>query len=341
MAKTSIKEVADIAGVSIATVSRCVNNPAKVTEPTRLRVQEAISQTGYQPSMLARQFRRGRTNQIVVTMPCTGNPYVAELMCGIHDIAKTKGYTVLVEEVGPDAMSAEQVTATLATNRADGILLLASICPVVAEEIARHVDRGVRIVSGHRRVSEDQPAYPAVHIDNVAAAGDATKYLISQGHTRIAMIGGPDSLTFAADREAGYRSAMSESGLPIRPEWVVKTDLTIDDAVRAASAVLSIAERPTALFCVTDELAIAALHVISAANLKVPDDISVIGFDDIRFAAVSNPPLTTILQPARVIGERLMERICLEIEGGSTGPVEPDLIPHELIIRESVGKPPV
>lgn len=339
MADVSIKEVAKIAGVSIATVSRCVNNPEKVTEKTRLKVQKAILQTGYSPNTLAQSFRRGRTNLVMVVLPSIGDPFFTDVMRGIRTAAKAKGYSVVIEETQFNTMTADEIGAMLVSKQTDGIILLASMSPFGTEILSAKSHRRLPIVIGCETVSPELSEFPSVHIDNVAAAKEATNYLVSQGHRRIAMIYGQESSLLTKDREYGYRAAMHQTKLPIEDGWVVEGELSLDGAIRATRKLLNHRHRPTAIFCANDEMAIGSLHAVKSAGLRVPGDISVIGFDDIRYAEVTDPPLTTIGQPAEEIGERVMYRLCREIEEGPSGKKQPELVPHELIVRQSVAPP--
>lgn len=340
MSDVSIKDVAQLAGVSIATVSRCINNPEKVTEKTRLKVQDAIMQTGYAPNTLAQSFRRGRTNLVMVVLPSIGDPFFTEVMHGIRTAAKARGYSVLIEETQFNTMTADEIGAKLASKQTDGIILLASMSPFGTEILSARSRQRLPIVVGCEKVSSDLADLPSVHIDNVAAAKDATNYLISQGHSKIGMIYGQKDSLLTRDRELGYRAAMKQAGLPIQSGWVAEGQLQISGARQATRELLSHHDRPTAIFCANDEMAIGCLHEIKAAGLKVPDDISVIGFDDIRYAEVTNPPLTTISQPAEEIGERVMYRLCRRIEEGrGDGDDESQIVPHKLVVRQSVTRP--
>ncbi len=339
MAEVSIKEVARMAGVSIATVSRCVNNPEKVTEKTRLRVQKAILETGYSPNTLAQSFRRGRTNLVMVVLPSIGDPFFTDVMRGIRTAAKAKGYSVVIEETQFNTMTADEIGAMLVSKQTDGIILLASMSPFGTEILSAKSRRRLPIVIGCETISPELSEFPSVHIDNVAAAKEATNYLISQGHRRIAMICGQASSLLTKDREYGYRAAMNQSRLAIEEGWVVEGELSLDGAIRATRKLLNHQHRPTAIFCANDEMAIACLHAVKSAGLRIPDDISVIGFDDIRYAEVADPPLTTIGQPAEEIGERVMYRLCREIEDGLDGETAPEIVPHKLIVRQSVARP--
>ena len=328
-----------MAGVSIATVSRCINNPEKVTEKTRLKVQKAILETGYSPNTLAQSFRRGRTNLVMVVLPSIGDPFFTDVMRGIRTAAKAKGYSVVIEETQFNTMTADEIGAMLVSKQTDGIILLASMSPFGTEILSAKSRRRLPIVIGCETISPELAEFPSVHIDNVAAAKEATNYLISQGHRRIAMIYGQASSLLTKDREYGYRAAMKQARLTIEEGWVVEGELSIEGAIRATRKLLNHQHRPTAIFCANDEMAIGCLHAVKSAGLHVPDDISVMGFDDIRYAEVADPPLTTIGQPAEEIGERVMYRLCREIEDGRNGETTPEIVPHELIVRQSVAGP--
>lgn len=338
MAEVSIKEVARMAGVSIATVSRCVNNPEKVTEKTRLKVQKAILETGYSPNTLAQSFRRGRTNLVMVVLPSIGDPFFTDVMRGIRTAAKAKGYSVVIEETQFNTMTADEIGRMLVSKQTDGIILLASMSPFGTEILSAKSRRRLPIVIGCETISPELSEFPSVHIDNVAAAKEATNYLISQGHQRIAMIYGQASSLLTKDREYGYRAAMKQSRLAIEEGWVVAGELSLDGAIRATRKLLNHQHRPTAIFCANDEMAIGCLHAVKSAGLRIPADISVIGFDDIRYAEVMDPPLTTIGQPAEEIGERVMYRLCREIEDGQDDETTAEIVPHQLIVRQSVAR---
>ncbi|MEM1174837.1 MAG: LacI family DNA-binding transcriptional regulator [Pseudomonadota bacterium] len=339
MSDVSIKEVARLAGVSIATVSRCVNNPEKVTEKTRLKVQQAILDTGYSPNTLAQSFRRGRTNLVMVVLPSVGDPFFTDVMRGIRTAAKAKGYSIVIEETQLNTMTADEIGAMLVSKQMDGILLLASMSPFGTEILSATSNRKLPIVIGCETVSPELSEFSSVHIDNVSAAMEATNYLITSGHERIGMIYGQEKSLLTKDREDGYRAAMRESNLPIQEGWVAAGELSLAGARKAVRQLLNHEQRPTAIFCANDEMAIGALHEVKSSGLNVPEDISIIGFDDIRYAEIVDPPLTTISQPAEEIGERAMYRLCREIEDGMGGDSITEIVPHKLVIRRSVAAP--
>jgi LacI family repressor for deo operon, udp, cdd, tsx, nupC, and nupG len=193
MADTSIKEVARLAGVSIATVSRCINKPEKVTEQTRLKVASAIENTGYTPNLLAQRFRSGKTNQILVAVPSIGDPFFTKVMRGVRSAANALDYAIVIRETRQSMMSADEINATLESKQADGLVLLNNMTFV-----ARQLDG-----ANHPHL---QP--PAVQIDNAAAAREMTEYLIGQGHRHIGMICGRSSRA-ATDQRPCFVSAMN------------------------------------------------------------------------------------------------------------------------------------
>jgi LacI family repressor for deo operon, udp, cdd, tsx, nupC, and nupG len=339
VSSVSIKDVARIAGVSIATVSRCVNTPERVKAKTRKIVQDAIKQTGYSPNTLAQSFRRGKTHVIMVVLPSVGDPFFTGVMQGIRQIATKNNYSLLINETQFNTMTADEIGAMVVSRQADGIVLLASMSPFGTEVLSERNQRALPIVVGCETISADLEGYPSVHIDNVAAATEATDHLILLGHKKIAfMYGQPDSL-LTRDRENGYRATMQKAGLKVLDGWVVAGNLSIEGAAKATTDLLNHEQKPTAIFCANDEMAIGCMHTIQQTGLNVPADISVIGFDDTRYAAVTQPGLTTIRQPAEEIGICVMQRLLHEIEHGRSKMSEPELLPHQLIVRESTAKP--
>ena len=335
----SIKDVARIAGVSIATVSRCINDPERVKEQTRNKVQAAVLQTGYSPNTLAQSFRRGKTHVIMVVLPSVGDPFFTRVMSGIHSVASARGYSLLISETQFNTMTADEVGAMIVSRQADGIALLASLSPFGTEILSARSHRTLPIVIGCETISPELAGFPGVHIDNTGAAREVTNHLLALGHTKIAFMNGQKESLLTVDREQGYRDAMQEANIPIEDGWVVEGKLTIEGAFEATLSLLNHPHRPTAIFCANDEMAMGCIHEIKSAGLRVPDDISVIGFDDIRYAQICDPPLTTVYQPAEEIGERVIRQLLDEIENGRNGSGNTEIVPHKLIIRQSADSP--
>jgi len=337
--QASIKDVARIAGVSIATVSRCINDQERVRESTRKRVQNAIAATGYRPNTLAQSFRRGKSHIIMVVLPSVGDPFFTAVMRGIRLVATGRGYSLLINETQFNTMSADEIGAMIVSNHVDGIVLLASMSPFGTEVLSERSHQALPIVIGCETISPDLSDFPGVHIDNVGAASEATDYLVKMGHRKIAFIDGQESSLLTRDRKTGYYQSMRKANLPIEDGWVQEGNMTIEGAIEATRRLLHHPARPTAIFCANDEMAMGCMHAIKAAGLSIPEDMSVIGFDDVRYAAILDPPLTTIRQPAEEIGQRVMHRLFSEIEEGRSPSANTEIVHHELIVRQSVAAP--
>lgn len=336
MTQPTISSVAQMAGVSIATVSRCLNEPGRVNVRTRDRVQKAIDDLGYSPNTLAQSFRRGRTNVVMVVMPKVGCPFLSEVLVGVREGIGGK-YSIVVAEADLKHRSYEEMGAMLVSRQVDGLILLATLLPfgTKIEDVGR--DRRLPVVLGCESITHELGTLPSVQIDNFGAAYEATRHLIDLGHQRIAFICGPRDSLLTQDRERGFRTAMRDSGLPLDEAHVVAAEVTTDGGSTAATALLRCATRPSAVFCASDELAIGAMHVFRRAGLCIPDDISVMGFDDTRYAALAVPPLSTVAQPAHEIGRRVAARMIEEIEGPASDHRHVELLPHRLVIRQSTG----
>ncbi|NIB39953.1 LacI family transcriptional regulator [Pseudomaricurvus alkylphenolicus] len=335
----SIKDVAKIAGVSIATVSRYLNSPDQVRENTRNKVEKAIKDTGYAPNTLARNFRRGKTHMIVVVVPSIGIPFFEAVMEGIWHVAEEQDYSILVRDTRYNTVDFDEFSKMIFSKEADGIILLSTLSPFTYDEQVLSGRKHPPIVLSCESVTSEMSQFPSVRIDNEAAAREATQYLISLGHKKIAFMKGRSDSTLTQGREQGYRRAMSDAKLPIEPDWLLEGQMSLEGARRSTRKLLHQSDRPTAVFCANDEMAMAAIHEIKTAGLKVPDDISIIGFDDIRFSEVMDPPLTTVAQPAEEIGERTMYRLCRAIEGKEIGQAT-ETVPHKLVVRRSTAPPP-
>lgn len=330
----SIKKVAKIAGVSISTVSRCLNSPERVRDTTLAAVQAAIAQTGYAPNALARNFRRGKTGLIMVVLQSVGLPFWEGVMRGINGVAQEEGYSILIRETASSPPELDDYCKMVISKEADGVIILASPSPFSTPSAYATSDRRIPIVLGCENVTDELAHIPSVRVDNRRAAFEATQYLLQLGHERIGFIAGSRSSLLTRDRERGYLDAMQASALGQNRAWVTNGDQSIEGARRATRKLLSLAEPPTAIFCANDEMAMACIYELKRNNLSVPQDVSVVGFDDTRYAAIMDPPLTTVVQPTEEIGERTMRRLLSAIEGRDIGQA-PEFVEHRLIVRES------
>ena len=333
---SNIYEVARRAGVSASTVSRVLSRPNVVSPDTRRRVLETVEQMGYAPNSIARNLRTRRSNKILVTVPDISNPFFSLIIQGIEGAAQRAGYTVLLGNTQHDERHEERYARMLKRKEADGLIFLGHRLPTAAAELVDAMaPRCAPVVHG----CEYSPALgvASVHIDNATAAADAMEHLYQLGHRRIAVITGPLISPLSRDRLQGATCRARAHGA--EEQMIVRHgDFSLESGASIAECLLDHAERPTAIFCFNDEMAIGVIAVAKRHGLRVPEDLSVVGFDDIRFARHIDPPLTTISQPMREIGEGTV-RLLLEIlSGDEIKPVSVTL-PHQLTLRASTAPP--
>jgi LacI family transcriptional regulator, repressor for deo operon, udp, cdd, tsx, nupC, and nupG len=327
----SIGNVAEQAGVSVATVSRVLNGHANVRAETRDKVLAAVAASGYRVNELARNLRTAESRLLLTMVPDVGNPFYAEIVRGIDSVARQHGYFMLLCDTGADPGRERSYFDLLRRRRADGAICLdpATVQQALAEESVAlpwvaccEFDTGVGV--------------PYVGIDNYQAAGDAVRHLLSRGHRRIALINSGDGYLYARQREQGYLDALREAGLAPHEQGIVHLDsLDYEAGASAAAMLMSRAkDAPTAIFAVSDTLAIGVIKGLRSIGKRVPDDVAVVGFDDISLAAQIDPPLTTIAQPMRELGETAA-RLLLQRLANRAAQVPGVLLPHRLVVRGS------
>lgn len=328
----TIKMVAERAGVSTATVSRALSDPHRVQPETRARVQAAIDALGYAPNFAAKSLRTLRTRKIIVMIPDVSNPFFAEVLRGAEDAAQEAGYSVLLGDTRDMAEREAQFAEMLLRKEADGLIFLGHRLPPALAKLVADKGFGAPVVNGCDFSPE--LGVSSVHIDNGRAAADAINLLLSMGHRRIGLLAGPETSFLTRERLSGARRAAAIAGVA---EQLVTLhgDYTIESGAAMTAALVQSDDRPTALFAFSDEMAIGALAACREQGLVCPDDISVIGFDDIRYARFQDPPLTTIRQPMDGMGKEAV-RILLAILDGDAARQWVTL-PHDLVARGSTG----
>jgi LacI family repressor for deo operon, udp, cdd, tsx, nupC, and nupG len=329
-----MKDVAAMAGVSLATVSRSFSAPETVSLPTRLRIESAIKRLDYTVNASARNLRRQSSGLVVVLLPDIGNPFFSVLLQGIEETARSAGRVILVGDTEKERERARRYSREIEAHRPDGVILLNGYLPFSGSQLSR---LSFPIVA----VSERIPGatVPTVGIDNVHAAQDATAFLAALGHRAIAHIAGPKGNILTQERLAGFRRGLAEAGLGGSPELIGSGDFSIASGRRAAAQLLGARRRPTAIFASNDEMAVGAVIEAKRRGLRVPADLSVVGFDDIEFAEAYDPSITTIRQPRREMGREAMRLLIDLIEGRRPDDTEL-VLPHELIERKSSGPAP-
>jgi LacI family repressor for deo operon, udp, cdd, tsx, nupC, and nupG len=324
----NIQQVAQKAGVSVATVSRVLNNPTSVTPKTRLKVEDAIKVLKYEPSMLGRNLRNSESRQLLVLIPSISNPFYTEIINGIENFAIANHYNILLGETDSNPQR-EAIYFTMLKNKlVDGVI---SMDPTVNMQKLNELAEKHSIILCSEY--EEGGCIPYVTIDNELAAYQAVKHLIKLGNKKIALINSDEMFLYARQRRNGYERALKEFDLPIREEWIYHTkQLDFQNGVQAMRMLLQLKEKPSAVFAVSDTLAIGALKEINVSGLHVSGDIAIVGFDNISFSNMTNPTLTTIAQPMYKMGRTAASMLINSIRGNK---VESIVLDHELIIRES------
>jgi LacI family transcriptional regulator len=323
------QDVARLTGVSRATVSYVINNRSdgtvRISEETRRRVLEAVEKLGYQPNVLARSLRRGKTHTIGVIVPDNRNPFFAEVARGIEDTSFERGYSVILCNSDGDLEKELLYTNVLAEKQVDGILFVAAGASTKNMQALQQRQIPVAVID--REIPD--VAVDSVLTDNARGGRLATRHLLDLGHRRIGCITGPLDITPSAERVTGYRQAMEEVGSSVDEAYLLKGDFQYQGGFQAARMLLSTGDSLTAIFACNDLMAIGAISAALELGRQIPADLSVIGFDDVGAASFSNPRLTTVVQPKYSMGvmaaEMLLERI-----------LDPDIPPRRRVLDVSL-----
>lgn len=333
----SIRDVSKLAGVSVATVSRTLSRPEKVKSETRDIVMKAVQQLGYQPNMLARNFRAKRAFVVLVIVPNIANPFFSRVLRGVEKVANEKGYAVLVGDTNGSLRREDDYGDFAATRQADGVIQLAARVPESLKPLIAQKSGSIPYVNACEFFPGAE--YSTVGIDNAAAAKAMTEHLIGLGHSDIAIMTGPAQSPITEMRIHGFEEGMNNAGLRASAHHYVEGDYSLRSGKVCAEVLLASDKPPTAIMCFNDEMAIGALQTVRQKGWRVPEDISITGFDDISFAAYSDPPLTTLAQPTEEIGRAAMELLYNSLSGTIAKPVALRL-PVTLITRDSSGPAP-
>lgn len=326
----SIAQVAKHAGVSVATVSRVLNGNQAVKEPTRARVAASVQAMGYRVNQLARSLRTDESRLLLTMVPDIGNPFYAQIVQGIDSVLQDNGYSLLLCETGGDANRERRYFDLLEARRADGAICLD---PDTVQQALHSQGIGFPWVACCE--FDSSVAVPYVGIDNRLAALEATSYLISQGHTRIAFVNSDPRFMYARERLRGYADALMQAGIELNSDYCLEVDsLNFSAGRKAADMLMGLAKRPSAVFAVSDTLAIGVIRGLQVAGLRIPSDMAVMGFDDIALAEQTCPTLSTVSQPMRALGEQAAYLLLKQLDDPTT-PVTGVVLPHRLVLRES------
>jgi LacI family transcriptional regulator len=329
-----IKDVAERAGVSIATVSNVVNHPHLVAEATRTRVRSVIDELGYVRDESARQLRAGRSRIIALLVLDLGNPFFVDIVRGAEEAAHDHGLNVISCNSGQRVELETSYLSLLAEQRVRGVLL--SPVDTSGGSLAAFRRTGTPYVLVDRKVPEKEAS--SVSVDDVAGGALAMRHLADGGHARIAFVNGPDILAQCRDRKAGVRSVLKKaSGVALTELEVERLDVA--SGRDAGARLLGISPRPTAVFCANDLLALGVLQAMVSAGVRVPEDMAIAGYDDNEFAAAAAVPLTSVRQPARRIGRTAAELLIAETGDDERAGHRTVVFKPELVVRRSTQVP--
>jgi len=330
----TMKDVAQLAGVSTATVSRALMNPEKVSASTRKRVENAVLEAGYSPNSLARNLRRNESKTIVTIVPDICDPYFTEIIRGIEDAAMENGYLVLLGDSGQQQKRERSFVNLVFTKQADGMLLLGANLPF---DVSKPEQKNLPpLVMACEYAPELE--LPTVHIDNLTSAFEAVNYLTQMGHKRIAQISGPEESALCKFRHQGYQQALRRAGITLNTAYSTNSNFSFEGGAKSLRQLLSLPDAPTAIFCHNDMMAIGAIQEAKKLGLRIPQDLSIIGFDDIQFSQYCDPPLTTVSQPRYEIGRQAM-LMMLDLLKGRDVRAGSRLLETKLVVRNSTAPP--
>jgi LacI family transcriptional regulator len=338
VSRPSIKDVAARAGVSLGTVSNVLNRPEAVRPATRQKVEEAIEALGFVRNDSARQLRAGVSRTIAYVVLDAGNPFFTDVARGVDEVAREHQLAVFLCDSGQDRAREDDYLDQLLEQRVRGLC----ITPVdgTNPRLKLLVDRGIPVVMVDRMPKGDEASWCTVGVDDELGGELAITHLLERGHTKIGFVGGPPSVPQAFDRLVGSRRAVEEHGLPVDALVVLETTaLTVAEGRRAGARLIGLPRkrRPTAVFCANDLLALGFLQQMTQHGVHVPDDMAIVGYDDIEFAAAAAVPLTSVMQPRALLGRTAAE-LLIEEADSPTGHVHRHVqFEPELVVRRSSG----
>jgi len=329
----SIKDIARVAGVSHPTVSRALADSPLVATKTKQRIKQLAEEMGYSPSAIARGLVTKHTLTIGLVVTTVADPFLAELVRGVEETALDLGYSVLLCDCNAEPERELNCVRSLREKRVDGIVVASSRVGNLYMSLLEQLGVPVVLVNNQQ---DGQYVY-SVRTNDPIGGKLAGEYLLSLGHHRIAYIAGPSGAHASQERLEGFREVLRSCGKDIPVEWILPGNGRADGGQSAIRILLGCAELPTAIFCYNDMTAIGALTAIKSAGLRVPDDISLVGYDDIPFASLVEPPLTTVAQAKYALGEGAM-RLVLSLLTHQ-GEVMDTVLTPVLVERESCASP--
>jgi LacI family transcriptional regulator len=334
--RKTIGQIAELAGVSVATVSRVVNGRTGVSAAKREAVQRVVREHGYSPSLGARSLSAGRTGLIGVTLPVIQPSYFSLIVGGMTEALQEHNLRAVLCPTEHQHDREVSVLERLMHGSTDGALLV--LPEESLDELRTLLNHGYRfvVVDPLEWIDDEIPAVSAAH---VSGADEAVAFLLGLGHSRIGAITGPSRRVATQQRLRGYRGALAAAGILVDPELVVEANFTLEGGVRAAAKLLDLPAPPTAIFAFNDDMAIGAMHEARSRRLRLPHELSIVGFDDAREAAIVTPALTTVRQPLWEMGRMAVSLLTRQLENPRLEAVQVELATR-LVVRDSAVPPP-
>ncbi len=329
---TTIRQVAKLAGVAPITVSRVINNAGYISAETRQKVEAAVAQLGYVPNTLSQSLRWKQTGMLALVLTDVTNPFWTTVARGVEDAASEAGYHVILCNTDESPQKQEEYLTALLQKRVDGMLLVPARDDL--EDIQRVQMLKVPLVVLDRRLS--QPVADAVRCDSESGAYQLTRLLLARGHRQIALLTGPEHVATATDRVTGYRRALRAAGLDSDGESVFYGAFTIQSGQDMARQALALNPRPTAIFAGNNFIAIGMMQTLREAGIRVPEEISVVGFDDLPASLLLDPFLTVAAQPAYEMGREATNLLIKRLAGDGAQAPQEVVLPVEIVERKSV-----
>jgi len=328
----TIRDVASAAGVSVATVSRVLNGSHSVTSATRRSVQQAVTRLAYVPDSAARTLSTRNTRCIGVLLPDLYGEFFSELIHGIDRAVRARGLHLILSCSHGDATEARAALTAL-RGRVDGLLIMSP--HIDGKGLSASLPPSVPTVLMNTHL--EGSGHSTINIDNLGGAAAMVRHLLGRGHRRIAHIAGPENNVDAKGRLSGYLSALAEMRPTVAPQ-VLRGDFTEESGYRAGRQLVSLSERPDAVFAANDMMAVGCLFALSEAGIAVPDEIALAGFDDVPIARFVSPPLTTVRVRIAELGELALERLATAIEAGDADKITRQTLRTELVVRSSCSR---
>jgi DNA-binding LacI/PurR family transcriptional regulator len=326
----SIKDIAQEAGVSPSTVSRALHNHPQISTETGERVQRLAQEMGYTPSLLARSLVTQDTATIGLVITYTADPFLSRLVQGVEETARNNGYSVFLSSSYRDYERELEVVRSFHERRTSGIIITGSQIDTDYLELDARFPLPIVLINCR--------TYPySVSADKKSGVKQAVEHLVQLGHRRIAFVSNA-KLSTDRDRKTSYQQVLRKHDIPIDDTLIVEGDGKLESGVRAGQKLLSLPQPPTAIFCFNDMTAMGVLTALREADLQVPRDCSVVGFDDLEISAYLSPPLTTVRQPCYRMGQAAIRMLLQLIRGESD--MQAEVLPTELIVRQTTGLAP-